>query len=75
MRFFAERMKLLVEPTGCLGLAAALKMGGELRGKRVGVILSGGNIDLQRFCGLSAGNAPSVAPASPAVAVLRAPTR
>lgn len=49
MRFFAERMKLLVEPTGCLGFAAACHAGLPLRGKRVGVILSGGNVDLARF--------------------------
>ena len=47
MRFFAERMKLVVEPTGCLAAAAVLTgAAGDLRGKRVGVILSGGNADL-----------------------------
>lgn len=54
MRFFAERMKLLVEPTGCLGFAAACHAGLPLRGKRVGVILSGGNVDLTRFAELIA---------------------
>jgi threonine dehydratase len=49
MRFLAERMKLMVEPTGCLGYAGALASGLPLRGKRVGVILSGGNIDLAMF--------------------------
>lgn len=49
MRFFAERMKIVVEPTGCLGFAAARKMKDALRGKRVGVLLSGGNIDLARL--------------------------
>jgi threonine dehydratase len=49
LRFFAERMKLVVEPTGCLGLAAACHAGLPLRGKRVGVIISGGNVDLKRF--------------------------
>lgn len=49
MRFLAERMKLIVEPTGCLGYAGALASGLPLRGKRVGVILSGGNIDLAMF--------------------------
>lgn len=49
MRYFAERMKLLVEPTGCLGLAAARQIQAQLRGRRVGVVISGGNIDLQRF--------------------------
>ncbi|MCE3274069.1 MAG: serine/threonine dehydratase [Ramlibacter sp.] len=54
MRFMASRMKLLVEPTGCLGLAAARRMKGDLRGQRVGVLLSGGNVDLARFCSLLA---------------------
>lgn len=54
MRFFAERMKLLVEPTGCLGLAAARAMKDALKGKRVGVIISGGNVDIERFCALLA---------------------
>lgn len=52
MRFFAERMKIVVEPTGCLGFAAARKMKGSLRGKRIGVLVSGGNIDLARFASL-----------------------
>ena len=56
MRFLAERMKLVVEPTGCLGLAAARRMGPQLRGKRVGVLLSGGNVDMARFASLLAGN-------------------
>ncbi len=56
MRFAAERMKLLVEPTGCLGLAA-VRGGrlGNLSGQRVGIILTGGNVDLARFSGLVAG--------------------
>jgi threonine dehydratase len=49
MCFFAERMKLVVEPTGCLGLAGALHGGVPLAGKRVGVLVSGGNVDLQRY--------------------------
>jgi len=52
MRFFATRMKLMVEPTGCLGFAAACEMKEQLRGLRVGVVLSGGNVDLERFCAL-----------------------
>lgn len=52
MRFFAERMKLIVEPTGCLGLAAARALGKQLQGKRVGIVLSGGNVDLERLCAL-----------------------
>jgi threo-3-hydroxy-L-aspartate ammonia-lyase len=46
MRFAWERMKLVVEPTGVLGLAAALARKVDVEGKRVGVILSGGNVDL-----------------------------
>jgi threonine dehydratase len=52
MRFFAMRMKLIVEPTGCLGFAAARAMKSQLQGQRVGVIISGGNVDLNRFCSL-----------------------
>jgi threo-3-hydroxy-L-aspartate ammonia-lyase len=48
-------MKLIVEPTGCLGLAAARAMNAQLRGQRVGVIISGGNVDMQRFCSLVGG--------------------
>jgi len=49
MRFFAERMKLVVEPTGCLAAAAAFSGVVPVAGKRVGVILSGGNVDLAGF--------------------------
>ncbi len=57
MRFFAERMKMLVEPTGCLAAAAAFSGGVDCRGKRVGVVLSGGNVDLARFAALVGGTA------------------
>ena len=49
MGFLATRMKLVVEPTGCLGLAAALKHAHQLQGKRVGIIMRGGNVDTRRF--------------------------
>jgi threonine dehydratase len=55
MRFFAERMKLVVEPTGCLGFAAARGMQEQLRGKRIGILVSGGNIDLARLSHFLAG--------------------
>jgi threonine dehydratase len=55
MRFFATRMKMVVEPTGCLGLAAARRMGPQLKGQRIGVLISGGNVDMARFCQLLAG--------------------
>lgn len=45
LRFFAERMKIVVEPTGCLGLAAVLNGSIPVQGKRVGIVLSGGNVD------------------------------
>lgn len=54
MRFFFTRMKLVVEPTGCLGFAAARGMKDRLRGLRVGVLISGGNVDLPRFAELLA---------------------
>ena len=49
MRFFAERMKMVIEPTGGLAAAAALLGDSEgklnIKGKRVGIIVSGGNVD------------------------------
>ena len=45
MKFFAARMKIVVEPTGCLAAAAVFGKQIDLTGKRVGVILSGGNVD------------------------------
>jgi len=54
MRFFAARMKMVVEPTGCLGFAAARAMKEQLRGKRIGVIISGGNVDIERYAALLA---------------------
>ena len=47
MRFLWERMKLVVEPTGALAAAAVLHGVVPVRGKRVGIILSGGNVDLK----------------------------
>ena len=58
MRFFAERMKIVVEPTGCLGAAALMSNAvglPDLRGRRVGVILSGGNVDVRRYAELLEG--------------------
>jgi threo-3-hydroxy-L-aspartate ammonia-lyase len=52
MRFFATRMKIVVEPTGCLGFAALRAFGTRLAGQRIGVIVSGGNVDGERFAGL-----------------------
>lgn len=52
MKFFARQMKLVVEPTGCLAFAGARQIADQLRGKRVGVIVSGGNVDLSRYAAL-----------------------
>jgi threonine dehydratase len=57
MRFFASRMKLVTEPTGCLGVAAARAMKDQLQGKRVGVLISGGNVDIDRYAALLSGQA------------------
>ena len=46
MFFLWERMKLVVEPTGMLAACALLEKKVDARGKRVGVVLSGGNVDL-----------------------------
>ncbi|MGX4642398.1 threo-3-hydroxy-L-aspartate ammonia-lyase [Massilia sp. SYSU DXS3249] len=54
MKFYAERMKMMVEPTGCLGAAAALHGAYPVAGKRVGILISGGNVDLSRFAALVA---------------------
>ena len=48
MRLLWERAKLVVEPSGAVPLAALLSGAAALEGKRVGVILSGGNVDLCR---------------------------
>ena len=56
MRFFAERMKIVVEPTGCLALAGAVHGGVALQGRRVGIIVSGGNIALPRLGAFLAGD-------------------
>ena len=49
MRWFAARMKIVVEPTGCLAAAAVMNEVVSVRGKRVGVVVSGGNVDLAMF--------------------------
>jgi threonine dehydratase len=52
MKFFAERMKIVVEPTGCLAAAAALHGVWPVAGKKAGILISGGNVDLGRFAQL-----------------------
>ena len=55
LRFFAERMKIVVEPTGCLAAAAAFNAVVPVAGKRVGVVLSGGNVDVGALAGFLKG--------------------
>jgi threo-3-hydroxy-L-aspartate ammonia-lyase len=62
MRFFAERLKMVVEPTGCLGFAAVRRLGSRAAGQRIGVIISGGNVDTAQYAALLAG-APRAGPA------------
>jgi len=49
MRQIWEVMKLLVEPSGAVGYSAVLEGRGNLSGQRIGIILSGGNLDLERL--------------------------
>ncbi|MEQ9745911.1 threo-3-hydroxy-L-aspartate ammonia-lyase [Pectobacterium actinidiae] len=57
MRFYAERMKIVVEPTGCLSFAAARNLRESLHGKRIGIMISGGNVDISRYGAFLTGNA------------------
>jgi threonine dehydratase len=54
MRFLWTRAKLVVEPSGAVSLAALLAAGGEFNGRRVGIVLSGGNVDVPAACALLA---------------------
>jgi threonine dehydratase len=49
MRLLWQRAKLVVEPSGAVPLAAVLEHGDRLRNRRVGIILSGGNVDLDNL--------------------------
>ncbi len=49
MRLVMERMKIVIEPSSAVPLAALLENDIDLKGKRVGIILSGGNVDLGRL--------------------------
>ena len=54
MRVFASTLKLVVEPTGALAFAALRRLAPEFAGQRVGVLVSGGNVDLDRYAALLA---------------------
>ena len=49
MRFAFERLKLVVEPSGASALAALLSGKLDVNGRRVGVVVSGGNVDAARY--------------------------
>jgi threonine dehydratase len=55
MRFVFERMKVVLEPSGACALAALMHAPEAFRGRRVGVTLSGGNVDAARFVALMSG--------------------
>jgi threonine dehydratase len=52
MFFLWERMKIVVEPTGALAACALLEKKLDVKGRRVGVVLSGGNVDLRAMLAL-----------------------
>jgi threonine dehydratase len=72
MIFFADRMKIVVEPTGCLAAAAVFTGKIGMAGQRCGILVSGGNVDIRRFSELlgNAGRSSSPAPKSPRQAAL-----
>ena len=49
MRMIWERMKIIIEPSSAVPLAAILENKLDVKGKRVGIILSGGNVDLGKL--------------------------
>ena len=55
MAFLFDRMKLVVEPSGAVGIAALLTGTLDLPGREVGVVISGGNVGTARFAELVAG--------------------
>ena len=55
MRFAFERMKIVLEPSGACALAALMSAREQFRGQRVGITLSGGNVEAQRFFALLGG--------------------
>lgn len=59
MRFYWERAKLVVEPTGALALAGLLSGKIDVKGARVGIVISGGNVDLERALELFSGHHPT----------------
>ena len=59
MVFAFRELKLVVEPGGAVALAALLAGGFEARGRTVAVLLSGGNVDPERFAAVLDGSGPA----------------
>ena len=55
MRLAFERLKTVLEPSGACALAALMHAPEQFRGRRIGVTLSGGNVDAARFAALISG--------------------
>ncbi|HET6849411.1 MAG TPA: pyridoxal-phosphate dependent enzyme [Gaiellales bacterium] len=68
MRFAFDRMKVVLEPSGASALAALIAGRVQLPGRRVGVVLSGGNVGAERFASLVQAAAPDAVRASGASA-------
>jgi len=51
MQFVYERVKIVIEPSSAVALAPLLRQESLLKGKRIGVIITGGNVDLSDFFG------------------------
>lgn len=49
MRLIWERMKIIIEPSSAVPIAAAIKSKDRFKGKRIGIIISGGNVDLSKL--------------------------
>jgi len=62
MRIFASTLKIVVEPTGCLAFAAVRRLAATMAGQRIGVLVSGGNIDLDRFTALLTASSGGLVP-------------
>jgi len=52
MRLVWERMKIIIEPSSAAPLAAIQKIKNKLAGKKIGIIISGGNVDLNEILAL-----------------------
>jgi threo-3-hydroxy-L-aspartate ammonia-lyase len=55
MQLFAKSLKIVVEPTACLGLAGFIKNHEKFQNKRIGIIITGGNIDIEKYADLLKG--------------------